>query len=125
MPRGGHPRQVTIDSREFAPAPDSTVTIIASGWTNESSPTGNGSLHTNQNRKLGGFDGLTLSVNGAESDYEALQEVANKGTPVPVTIAIANGDTYSGQLAVEGDLNFDAGEGTVEVAMRGVRFEKI
>lgn len=125
MPRGGHPRQVTIDSREYAPAPDSTVTIIAGGWTSEPSVTGNGLLHVNQNQKLGGFEGLSISISGAESDYEALQEVANKASPVPVTVAIANGDTYSGQLTVEGGLNFDAGEGTVELAMKGVRFEKI
>jgi hypothetical protein len=125
MPRGGHPRQVSINGREYDPAPDSSVTIILSGWTNENLATGNGGIHTNQNRKLGGFDGLTLSISGAESDYEAMQAVANGEELVPVNITLANGDTYSGSLQIEGDLNFNGGDGTVELAMRGPIFEKL
>lgn len=124
--RAGDVRTVTIGGREYDPAPETAVTIIESGFTNESAATGNGSAHTTKRRKLGGFDGLTLSVRQDSSDYTALQEISNGDDGVPVAITIANGTTYAGgELQIEGDLNFDAGEGTIEIAMRGPRFEVI
>lgn len=125
MPRGGHPRQVTLAGREYDPAPESTVTVIAHGFTNENQPTGNGRLHTNQNRKLGGFDGLTISIDGDRGDYEALQALSNRASAFAATVTLANGQTWAGQVKIEGDLNFDAGAGTVEISARAPVWEPI
>lgn len=121
--KGGDPRQVSISGVEYSPVGggNGSYTAIFSGFTNESLPTGNGGLHTNRNRKLGGFDGLQLSVTTAE--YAALQTVASAGAPVAVSITTGSGAVHTGQLVVEGDLNHDAVAGTVEIAMRGVTFQ--
>lgn len=124
MARGGDVRQVIIDGVEYDPVGGGgSYTAIFSGFTNENQPTGNGAIHTNQSRKLGGFDGLQLSV--TTDQYATLQKVADKSEPVPVQITIASGDVHSGQLVVEGDLNFDAVAGTMELSMRGSTYEAL
>lgn len=123
--RAGDIRQFTIDGREFDPAPETNVTIMLSGFNNESAPTGNGKAHTTQRRKLGGFDGMSVSLNNGNQDLEFIQELSDDGEAVSVTITLADGVTYAGQLAVEGELNPNMGEGTLEIAMRGQTFEQI
>lgn len=123
MARGGDVRQVSIGGAEYDPVGGGGgYTAIFSGFVNANTPTGNGGMHTNQNRKLGGFDGLQLSCTTAQ--YQALQDIADTGTPVAVAITLASGSVHSGQLLVEGDLNFDGVAGTVEVAMRGPVYEE-
>lgn len=124
MAKGGDVRQVSIDGVEYSPVGGGNggYTAIFSGFTNENLPTGNGGLHQNKNRKLGGFDGLQLSA--STDDYERLQAVVNGDRLVPVTITLASGAVHTGaQMAVEGELNFDGTAGTVELSMRGVVFE--
>jgi hypothetical protein len=123
--RSGDIRQFTIQGREFDPAPSANVTLVLSGLTNENQPTGNGQMHTAQRRKLGGFDGMTLSVDTSKQDYEFIQGIADTGESVPVTLTLADSRTYSGDLVVEGDLQHNAGDGTLELAMRGKTFEQI
>lgn len=123
--RAGDIRQFTIQGREFDPAPETDVTIILAGFNNESQPTGNGQLHTTQRRKLGGFDGMTVSLDNGRQDLEFIQSIGDAGAEVPVTLTLADGVTYSGQLTLEGELQPNMGEGTVEIGMRGKVFEQI
>lgn len=124
MARGGDVRQVIIDGVEYDPVGGGNggYTAIFSGFSNENQPTGNGDMHTNANRVLGGFDGLALSVTTEE--YQTLSDVRNAGEKVPVQITLASGAVHSGQLAVEGDLQMDGTAGTVEIAMRGPVYEQ-
>lgn len=123
--RAGDIRQFTIQGREFDPAPETDVTIILAGFNNESQPTGNGQLHTTQRRKLGGFDGMTVSLDNSRQDLEFIQRIGDEGAEVPVTLTLADGITYAGQLTLEGELQPNMGEGTVEIGMRGKVFEQI
>jgi hypothetical protein len=123
--RAGDIRQVLINSREYDAAPEGTINLILTGFNNESQATGNGNVHTSQRRKLGGFDGLPLSIDDTRRDQESLQEVYNAGLPVPVTITMASGTVYSGSLVGEGELTANKGDGTLEVNMRGKTFEQI
>lgn len=121
--KGGDIRQAIIDGVEYDPVGGGgQYTAIFSGFTNENAPTGNGRMHTNQNRKLGGFDGLQLSVTTEE--YAQLQSIADSGETVPVAITLASGSVHAGQLAIEGDLNLDGVAGSVEVTMRGPVYEE-
>lgn len=116
--------QLMIGGREFDPAPETNVTYRLAGWSNESSPTGNGGMHTVQRRKLGGFESLTLSVDPSRQDIEFLQEKIDAGEPVPMSFAFA-GYTYSGNLTIQGELDPNTGDGQVEIAALGPKFEKI
>lgn len=122
--RGGDITQLMIGGREFDPAPEGNVTYRTAGWSNESSPTGNGGVHTVQRRKLGGFDALPLSVDPSRGDVEYLQGLIDDGEPVPVSMVFA-GYTYSGNLTIQGELDPNTGDGQVEVTALGKTFEKI
>ena len=125
MVRGGDIRQLTIDGREYSPAPQSSVTLVRSGFTNTSAPTGNGGMHTTQSRKLGGFSGLTISIDPDTQDVANLQAVADNWRATPVTITLATGETWIGELQVEGDVSYNGRGGTVSISMRGVQFAPV
>jgi hypothetical protein len=125
MARGGDIQSININGREFDPANEQTLNYRLSGFTNENLPTGNGKLHTNKRRKLGGFDGLAISIDPSRQDLEFLQEIANSFDPVPVSITLVNGTVYSGSLKMEDVLDANSGDGTVEISMMGEKFEQI
>lgn len=122
--RGSDIRQMMIGGREFDVAPESNVTYRLSGFSNESSPTGNGGMHTVQRRKLGGFESLPLSVDATRGDVEYLQDLADAGEPVACSMAVANA-TYAGALTIQGAIDPNTGDGQVEISALGSRFEQI
>ena len=123
--KSGDILQFLVDGREFEVAGGSNVTYRLSGFNNEHNPTGTGGMQTKRTRKLGGFDGLPIILDPTKQDLEYLQEIANKGDPVPMSMTLADGTTYSGDLGIEGDLDGSSGEGQIELTTRGPRFEQI
>jgi len=123
--RGGDIRQLMIDGREYDPVAEANVTYRVSGFSNETAPTGNGSAHTTQNRKLGGFDSLPLSLDPTRGDLEALQASADKGEPVPMAFIHPSGVTYSGRLTIQGAIDANTGDGQVEITALGAKFEQV
>jgi hypothetical protein len=122
--RGGDIQQVLINGRSFDPANEGTMNYRLSGFIPTNLPTGNGKQHTNMRRKLGGFDGLALSIDSERLDVEFLQEIWNSGATVPVQITKSDGVVYDGSLSGEGELNPNSGDGTLEIAMMGEKFEQ-
>ncbi|MDC7125777.1 MAG: hypothetical protein PQJ46_09425 [Spirochaetales bacterium] len=123
--RGGDIEQLLINGREFDSVAEANVTYRLGGWKNESSPTGNGGMHTKRTRKLGGFDSLPLSVDSENKDLEYIQDLIDDGEPVTISMTKADGITYSGDLTIEGDLDANTGDGQVEVSALGPTFEQI
>lgn len=125
MARGGDVRQVIINGVEYDPVGGGNggYTAMFSGFSNENQPTGNGGMHTTSNRALGGFDGLALSV--TTEQYQQLVDIQTDAETVPVQVTVASGAVHSGELAIEGDLQMDGTAGTVEIAMRGPRYEEL
>lgn len=124
--RAGDIRQMTINSREFDPAPESSCTILAGGYANEVAPTGNGEVHGTQKRKLPGIKGFKASIDDSRQDLEFLAEIQDAGEAVPVTITLAGGITYAGSLVLIADeLGKDTGEGTTEFDLVGKKFEQV
>jgi hypothetical protein len=121
MPKGGAVREVVIDNRKYSPTNDGEFSYMESGFTNETSPTGDAGEHTNQSRKLGGFSG-PLSV--SSEDVRALQASANKGGPVPCYVTWANGSTWGGQLTIQGEVTPNS-NGQVEIDCKGASFRPI
>lgn len=123
--RGGDIRQVMINGREFDVAPESNVTYRLAGFTNETAPTGNGSAHTTQRRKLGGFESLPLSVDPTREDIEFLQSIGDAGEAVPMFMTLANNITYGGSLTIQGAIDPNSGDGQVEISALGSTFEQL
>lgn len=123
--RGGDLSQVMIGGREFDPVAESNVVYRLSGKVNTTTPTGNGSVHTVQKRKLGGFDSLPLSVDPSRGDLEYLQTLANNGEPVPCSMTHINGTVYAGNLTIQEAVDANTGDGQVEITALGEKFEQI
>jgi len=124
--RAGDIRQLTINGREFdVKGEDANVNIDLGGYANEVGLNGNGTAHVVQRRKAAGFSDCPVSIDDSREDLEFLQEVADGGEAVPVTITLASGVTYSGSLLPVGDLAKATGDGTLSLEMRGSKFEQI
>lgn len=124
--KGGDIRQITIKGREFDPkGGDANVNVDVGGFMNEGSLNGNGTLSIIQRRKLAGFSDCPVQIDDSRQDMEFLQEIADGGEPVPVTMTLASGITYSGNLAVVGELQKATGDGALTLEMRGAKFEQI
>ena len=123
--RGGDIRQLTINGRELSVMAEATVNIDIGGFTNSGNLTGNGGLHINQVRKLAGFSDCSVSIDDEIDDLKYLQNLANEANVVPVTMTLASNITYSGQLAVFGELVKNTNEGSATLEMRGQKFEQI
>ena len=123
--RGGDIRQLMIGGREFDPVGEANVTYRLSGFSNETSPTGNGGAHTATTRKLGGFDSLPISVDPSRGDVEFLQDKANEGEPVPMAFIHPSGATYAGRLTIQGAIDPNTGDGQVEITALGPNFEQV
>lgn len=123
--RGGDILQLMAGGRELDPVVEANVTYRLAGFLNESIPTGNAGMHTKKTRKLGGFDSLPISVSPANQDLEYLQEQANTGEPIPWSMTLAGGVTYSGDLTIQGEVDANTGDGQVEITALGPRFEQI
>jgi len=123
--RAGDIRQFTWGGREFDVAPEGDVTMILHGIKAESTPNGNGTVHTKGTRVLGGFDGLTLSVDPARGDVEFLIAMQTGGIAKACSMTLVDKTTYGGAMLPEGDLQSSTGNGTLTVAARGAKWERI
>jgi len=123
--KGGDLLEVSINNRLFATITGADVVYRLAGFTNETTPTGNGGDHTIQRRKLGGFDTLPLQVDPDKNDLEFLQTAANSGVAVPCYMTMASGATYRGNLTIQDVVDGNAGTGQVEITALGPKFEQI
>lgn len=123
--RGGDILQLMLYGREFDPIAESNVTYRLAGRSNESTPTGNGGMHTVQKQKLGGFDSLPISVDSSRQDVEFLQEKADAGEPGACSMTLINGDAYAGNLTIQGEIDPNTGDGQAEITALGAKFEQI
>lgn len=123
--RGGDITQLLIAGRELDPVQDANVTYRLSGFMNENTPTGNGGLHTKRTRKLGGFDALPISIDASKKDLEYIQGLADEGEPIPMSMTLAGGEIYAGDLVIEGETDANTGDGQIEITALGQTFEQI
>ena len=123
--RAGETSQVLINGREFDAAAESGYTINLGGLDNETKITGNGELHTEQRRVPASISDMALSIDATRGDLEYLEDLKNRGAAVPVSITLVSNITYFGNLVIEGEMPYSAGEGQVTLQMNGSRIEQI
>ena len=123
--RAGDILQIMIYDREFDPKQGSSVNYRIAGRTNETTLNGNGSNHTTQTLKPGGFDSLTISLDPSKKDLEYLQNANDEGEPGNCSMTLINGITYAGQLTLQGELDANTGDGQIDISALGAVFEQI
>jgi hypothetical protein len=123
--RGGDIRQFILDGRELDPAAESEWNVMLGGRENETAISGNGSLHVTQKRVPSKVTGCAISCDNERGDHEFLHDLKEAGEPVPCTLSLADGTTYSGSLVVSGEVAGNTGNGQVTFELAGARLEKI
>jgi len=123
--RAGDILQIMIYDREFDPKQGSSVNYRTAGRINETTLNGNGSNHTIQTLKPGGFDSLTISLDATKKDLEYLQAANDLGEPGNCSMTLINGITYAGQLTIQGELEANTGDGQIDISALGAVFEQI
>lgn len=74
-------------------------------------------------RVSAGFEKLKVIL---REDLEShLTNIRDQGLSVPVLLTVANGDTYSGELMVEGGFSISTVDRGIELSMKGNYFSKM
>jgi len=123
--KGGDIRSCKINNREFEVPTGTSKTLRTSGFNNEAKASGNGKMSIMQTRILGGFSDLVVMVDDDRQDLEFLQEIADSGNPVQVSVTYASGATYAGSLSLVGEIGKNTADGTATISMSGERFSQI
>jgi hypothetical protein len=124
--RAGDIRQFTYGGREFdVQGEDANVVINLGGYTAEVGLNGNQTPHVTKRSKKAVVSDVTISVDDNRKDLEFLQDKQNAAELVPLSITLASGVTYSGQMALVGDLQKSTGDGTATLTFEGAKLEQI
>lgn len=116
---GGTVAVVTVRSRIMSVAGDADVNIDLGGLSNEVQPNGDGTVRVIQTRKPWMLEGIALVVNHDRADLQFLQQIADSGEEVPVTIELASGDVYQGKGTITGDVKLSTQNATAPITLSG------
>ena len=124
--RAGDIRQFTYGGREFdIKGEDANVVIDLGGFTSEVGLNGNKTLHVTKRSKKATVSDVTVSIDDNRKDLEFLQGKQDSSELAPLSITLASGVTYSGQMAVVGDLQKSTGDGTATLTFEGAKLDQI
>jgi hypothetical protein len=118
--RGGVPREVVLNGRNYTPAEGETITYMLSGRSGAVHIGGDGSTYKESNPHLGGFN-QTLAVD--PDDMAALNELQGDQNEITGYVTIASGTTFSFRGSISNDGALESDNGNVSLECRGV-FEK-
>lgn len=123
--RGGGIRQLKLKGREFEPVDEASFEFTPSGYDHENKAAGNGVMVGIEKRVLAAIDGIEVYIDNDRGDLEYLTDLKNAGEPFAVNCTVAGGKTWSGSMAIEGELKYSTAEGKATFALRGPRLEQI
>jgi hypothetical protein len=123
--RGGDVRQFKIGGRELQIAPESSMELTLPGYQGEYKPSGNGQMAGKGTRVLGAIDGVKAVCKNEDRDHEYITGIRDSMDVQPVTITLIDGTTYSGAMAIEGEVKYTSEDGTATFALRGEKLEQI
>lgn len=123
----GDVKELTIGGKPYPVPKEATCNIFANIGTspikdNEITPcTADTSVLRGKNVSAG-FENLKVIL---RPDLEShLINIRDHGLNVPVLLTVANGDTYSGELMVEGTFSMNTEDRGIELSMKGNYFSK-
>lgn len=116
---GGSLRECSINNRIFQCPADAAVKIKTGGFSNEIMPTGSGTSIMQKTRVCAGIEGLVVAIDANNDDLKFLQDIADGEVFVPVTVTLADGNTYSGDLQITDAPEHDTQKATCELKLAG------
>jgi len=116
---GGSIESVSINKRLFAVAADADANIDRGGKTAEYQANGNGTGRKILTTKPWMVDGISLEINPDNDDLAFLEGVAASPDDVPITVTMADGNTYQGTGSVTGDVKASTQSATAPITLSG------
>lgn len=116
---GGSLRECSINNRVFQCPADAAVKIMLGGFSNEIAPTGSGKSIMQKTRVTSGIEGLVVAIDANNDDLRFLQDIADGAEFVPVTVTLADGNTYSGSQQITEPPAHDTQKATCELKLAG------
>jgi hypothetical protein len=117
---GGPVESVSINGRTFGVPADSDVKIFLGGDSNTVEANGDGATaRILKEIKPLKVSGLTVSIDDANDDHQFLQSIIDGFKFVDISITKPNGDVYSGQGMITGDLETSVKTATAELEISG------
>lgn len=114
--KGGVPRDLVLNGKEFTPAEGETATYMISGRGGPVHIGGNGETYKESNPQLGG---LNQSISCDEDEFIALKELQESAEKITGYFTMPSGETFNlfGGIANDGSLELD--NGVVAIEFRG------
>lgn len=119
MAIGGSIQSVTIDGREFPVAADSDANRKLGGYANEVEPNGNQTARIVKTAIAWSIDGIAVVIDDSNGDLEFLQALADSSRFAPITLTLANDETYQGVGQITGDLAASSKSTTASLNLQG------
>jgi hypothetical protein len=123
--RGGDVRQFKLGGRELQVAPEAEMELTLPGYQGEYKPSGNGAMAGVGKRVLGAIDGVKVICKNEDKDHEFITGIRDGMDVSAVTLTLIDGVTYSGAMAIEGEVKYATGDGSASFALRGEKLEQI
>lgn len=118
--RGGVPREIVLNGRNYVPAEGETITYMLSGRSGAVHVGGDGTPYKESNPHLGGFNQM-IAVD--PDDMDALNTLQGSQTEVTGYVTIASGTTFTVRGSISNDGALESDNGNVSLEFRGI-FEK-
>jgi len=115
----GSVRELQLAGRSFSVAGDADVTLDLGGYQNEVQPNGNLTARIVQTAKMWSMSGVAIAIDHSQNDLQFLQEKANAGVPVAITIILTGNVAYSGYGLPTDTIQMSTQNGTAPVGFGG------
>lgn len=119
MATGGPVRTLTINGRPFAVTADADVNVKLGGFEKERAANGDGTTRALLTPVPWMASDVAVSCSTFNNDQEFLQDIANDPDDVPISVAYANGDIYTGVGSIEGELQYSTANATATFGLSG------
>lgn len=117
---GGPVESASIAGRTFGVPADADVSMFLGGDSNTVEANGDGATgRILKEVKPFKISGLTLSIDDEKDDHQFLQDIIDGSEFVDISITKPNGDVYSGQGIITGDLETSVKTATAEIEISG------
>jgi hypothetical protein len=116
---GGSIESISLKGRLFPVAADADAGRNLGGFTNEVQANGDGTARLVKKRMPWKLGGLDVEINDDRADLEFLQEISDGLEFVPISITLANGNTYQGKGTITGDVESSTEKATAGITLEG------
>jgi len=116
---GGSIAALDLAGRNFAVAADADISQSLGGDVNDVQANGDGTVRPIKTVTPWKLEGLNVSIDDSNQDFEYLQDLADRNGLFPLAVTLASGVIYQGTGQITGDLVRSTNSATATVNLEG------